>query len=61
LEELIERSNIQIHTVNLMTDITEMQEHAQKRQQEVLNIVEALSDTTSSDRASSVRKIHYLR
>jgi hypothetical protein len=46
-----------------MTDIAEMQENAQKRHQEVLSMieVEALSDATSSDRASSVRKIHCLR
>jgi hypothetical protein len=42
-----------------MTDITEIQENAQKRQQEVLNMIEALSDTASSDKASSVRKIYY--
>jgi hypothetical protein len=41
-----------------MTDITEMQEHTQKRHREVLDIVEAFSDATSSDGASSVRKIH---
>jgi hypothetical protein len=43
-----------------MPDITEMQETTLKRHQEVLNMVEALSDGTSSDRASSVRKVHYL-
>jgi hypothetical protein len=37
-----------------MAEIAEMQENAQKRHQEVLNLVEALSDVTSSDSASSV-------
>jgi propanediol dehydratase large subunit len=51
---------MQIHTVNIITDITEMQENARKRHQEVLDVVEALSDATSSDRASSVCQIKYL-
>jgi hypothetical protein len=42
-----------------MADITEMQENAQKRHEEVLNLLEALSDVTSSDRASSVWKVPY--
>jgi hypothetical protein len=37
-----------------MKDITQMQEDAEKRHKEVLDMVEALSDTTSSDRTSSV-------
>jgi hypothetical protein len=37
-----------------MKDITQMQEDAEKRNKEVLDMIEALSDTTSSDRASSV-------
>jgi hypothetical protein len=44
-----------------MTDITEIQENAWKRHQEVLNAIEALSDRTSSDRTSSVSEIHHLR
>jgi hypothetical protein len=37
-----------------MKDITQMQEDAEKRNKEVLDMVEALSDTTSSERSSSV-------
>ncbi|KAJ7863423.1 hypothetical protein B0H13DRAFT_2565205 [Mycena leptocephala] len=50
----------QIYTVNIMTDIAEMQENAQKRHQEVLSMieVEALSDATSSDRASSMSRVY---
>jgi hypothetical protein len=41
--------------VNHMKDITQMQEDAEKRHKEVLDMIEALSDdATSSDRASSV-------
>jgi hypothetical protein len=39
-----------------MKDITQMQEDAEKRNTEVLDMIEALSD--SSDRSSSVRKFH---
>jgi hypothetical protein len=37
-----------------MKDITQMQKDAEKRNKEVLDMIEALSDTTSSDRSSSV-------
>jgi hypothetical protein len=37
-----------------MKDLTKMQEDAEKRYKEVLNMIEALLDTTSSDGASSV-------
>jgi hypothetical protein len=37
-----------------MNNITEMQEDAENRHKEVLDMIEALSDTTSSDGASSV-------
>jgi hypothetical protein len=43
-----------------MTNVTRMQQDAQDRHQEVLEVIEALSDTTSSDRASTVWKAHYL-
>ncbi|KAJ7816193.1 hypothetical protein B0H13DRAFT_1923724 [Mycena leptocephala] len=39
--------------VNHMKDLTQMQEDAEKRHKEVLDMIEALSDTTSSDRSSS--------
>jgi hypothetical protein len=37
-----------------MSDMTKMQEDAENRHKEVLDMIEALSDTTSSDGASSV-------
>jgi hypothetical protein len=37
-----------------MNDITKMQEDVENRHKEVLDMMEALSDTTSSDGASSV-------
>ncbi|KAJ7923753.1 hypothetical protein B0H13DRAFT_1864559 [Mycena leptocephala] len=40
--------------VNHMIDITQMQEDAEKRHKEMLDMIEALPDTTSSDGASSV-------
>jgi hypothetical protein len=43
-----------------MKDITEMQEDAEDRHKAVLNMIEALSDTTSSDGASSVWKFQSL-
>lgn len=42
--------------VNHMKDLTQMQQDAEKRHKEVLNMIEALSDATSSDSASSVRQ-----
>jgi hypothetical protein len=37
-----------------MKDITQMQGDAEKRNEEVLAMIEGLSDATSSDRSSSV-------
>ncbi|KAJ7891120.1 hypothetical protein B0H13DRAFT_2276953 [Mycena leptocephala] len=48
----------QVSMVNHMKDITQMQEDAEKRNAEVLAMIEALSDTTSSDRSSSVGKFY---
>ncbi|KAJ7848695.1 hypothetical protein B0H13DRAFT_2403973 [Mycena leptocephala] len=48
----------QVSMVNHMKDITQMQEDAEMRNTEVLAMIEALSDTTSSDRSSSVRKFY---
>jgi hypothetical protein len=39
---------------NHIKDITQMREDAQKRNKEVLDMIEGLSDTASSDGASSV-------
>jgi hypothetical protein len=44
-------------TVNVMKDATKMQEDANKRHKEVLDMIEALFDT-SSDGASSVWKFY---
>jgi hypothetical protein len=44
---------VQIKSVNFMEDIAELQKESQKRYQEVLNMIETLSDT-SSDQASTV-------
>ncbi|KAJ7924820.1 hypothetical protein B0H13DRAFT_1863683 [Mycena leptocephala] len=43
----------QIKTGSIMSDITKLEEDAAKRQQEVLNMIEALSTTSDSDRGSS--------
>jgi hypothetical protein len=40
-----------------MTDITKMQEEVKQRHQEVLTMIEAISDTPGSDRASTVSNI----
>ncbi|KAJ7914454.1 hypothetical protein B0H13DRAFT_1872983 [Mycena leptocephala] len=48
----------QIDTANIMKDITEMKEDAENRHQAVLNMVEGLSDTTSSDGASLTSRIY---
>jgi hypothetical protein len=36
-----------------------MQEDAEKRHKEVIDMIEALSDTTSSDGTSSVHEFHF--
>ncbi|KAJ7830481.1 hypothetical protein B0H13DRAFT_2371955 [Mycena leptocephala] len=43
-----------LETANTPTEIKDMQEDGRKRHQEVLNMIEALSDSTGSDRASTV-------
>ncbi|KAJ7876213.1 hypothetical protein B0H13DRAFT_1893796 [Mycena leptocephala] len=48
----------QITMVNQMKDIAEMKEDAEKRHKEVLDTIEALSDTTSSDRASFISGLY---
>ncbi|KAJ7907773.1 hypothetical protein B0H13DRAFT_1879228 [Mycena leptocephala] len=48
----------QVQMVNHMKGITQMQEDAEKQHKEVLDMVEALSDTTSSDGASSPKIFH---
>ncbi|KAJ6534966.1 hypothetical protein B0H19DRAFT_1241219 [Mycena capillaripes] len=44
----------QIQTGNIIADVTEMQRVAEERHQEVLEMVEALSDPATSEAASSV-------
>jgi hypothetical protein len=58
--ELTQRHDIQIHTVNIRNNVTEMKENVRKRHQEVLDVVESLSDATSFESASSVREIRDL-
>ncbi|KAJ7896137.1 hypothetical protein B0H13DRAFT_2523447 [Mycena leptocephala] len=48
----------QVPMVNHMKDIPQMQEDAEKRNKEVLDMIEALSDTTSSDRSSSISRLY---
>jgi hypothetical protein len=55
LSQLIEGHNIQIKTGDVMRDAIKMQEDANKRHKEVLDLIETLSDT-SSDGASTVWK-----
>ncbi|KAJ6538052.1 hypothetical protein B0H19DRAFT_1079130 [Mycena capillaripes] len=52
--------DFQVESLWLMRDVTKMQENAEQRHQEVLDMIEALSDTASSDAASSVWRIHHL-
>ncbi|KAJ7799887.1 hypothetical protein B0H14DRAFT_3156281 [Mycena olivaceomarginata] len=47
----------QIKSVNVMKDIAELHEESRKRYQEVLNMVETLSDT-SSDQASTIGGVY---
>jgi hypothetical protein len=54
-QQVIEAYIMQIKTIPIMKDLANMQRDAQKRHEEVLNMIESLSDTTSSDRASSVQ------
>jgi hypothetical protein len=60
LHQPAKRNIIQIKTIDHTSDIMEMQEDTERRHQEVLNMIEALSDTTSLDTASSVRQFQYL-
>ncbi|KAJ7849043.1 hypothetical protein B0H13DRAFT_1906397 [Mycena leptocephala] len=48
----------QVPMVNYMKDITQIQEDAEKRNTEVLAMIEAVSDTTSSDRSSSISGLY---
>ncbi|KAJ7907806.1 hypothetical protein B0H13DRAFT_1879258 [Mycena leptocephala] len=48
----------QVPMVDHMKDIAQMQADAEKQQKEVLDMIEALSDTTSSDRASSISGLY---
>ncbi|KAJ7792631.1 hypothetical protein B0H13DRAFT_2298856 [Mycena leptocephala] len=48
----------QVPMVNHMKDITQMQEDAEKRNTEVLAMIEAVSDTTGSDRSSSISGLY---
>jgi DnaJ-class molecular chaperone len=45
---------VQIKALNITPDIRAMKEDAEKRHQEVLDMIETLSDSTSSEAASTV-------
>ncbi|KAJ6571228.1 hypothetical protein B0H19DRAFT_1255219 [Mycena capillaripes] len=47
----------QVQAVNIMKDVKEMEKEAKMRHQDVLNMIEGLSDTTSSDGASSINRV----
>ncbi|KAF7334538.1 hypothetical protein MVEN_02283600 [Mycena venus] len=47
-----------VKTGNIMSDITQMQEEAERQHKEVLDMIQALSDTASSDGASAISKIY---
>ncbi|KAJ7124122.1 hypothetical protein C8R43DRAFT_958805 [Mycena crocata] len=50
----IQRENwLQVQTVNYVKDVADMKKHAEKKHQEVVELIEALSDTSISDEASS--------
>jgi hypothetical protein len=49
-----EKFNMQIKNINIITDVEMMQQIAQKRHWDVLEMIEALSDDTTSDGASTV-------
>ncbi|KAF7332981.1 hypothetical protein MVEN_02404300 [Mycena venus] len=48
----------QVGIVDIMGDITQMQETLQKRHQEVLSMIEALSDAPSSDTTSMMSRVY---
>ncbi|KAF8197664.1 hypothetical protein K438DRAFT_1933714 [Mycena galopus ATCC 62051] len=50
--------SFQIRTVNIVTDIRKARREAEKRHQDVHDMIEALSDTTSSDRASTMNTVY---
>ncbi|KAF7346888.1 hypothetical protein MVEN_01440800 [Mycena venus] len=49
---------MQMSTGNMMLDITQMQEDADKRRQEVLDMIDRLSDASSSDTASTISRMY---
>ncbi|KAJ7848299.1 hypothetical protein B0H13DRAFT_1906827 [Mycena leptocephala] len=57
-QHFIEDCGVQIKSLNLIKDITKMQEDAEMRHKEVLNMIEALSDSPSSDEASSISRVY---
>ncbi|KAF7365815.1 hypothetical protein MVEN_00455600 [Mycena venus] len=47
-----------IDTANLVPDVTRMRQDAEKRHKEVLHMIEGLSDTISSDSASTISRVY---
>ncbi|KAJ7887227.1 hypothetical protein B0H14DRAFT_3724876 [Mycena olivaceomarginata] len=50
----------QIEKTRVLSDIAEMKKGAQKRHQEVLDMIEKLSESTASERASTISGHHFL-
>ncbi|KAJ7118505.1 hypothetical protein C8R43DRAFT_960288 [Mycena crocata] len=48
-----------IQDVNLLKDVPNMQKYAQDRHQEVLDLIDAVSDGAASDRASSTNMVYF--
>lgn len=48
---------IQIAAVSIMTDVVKMREDAEQRHEQVLGLIETLSEASSSDRVSAVGKL----
>jgi hypothetical protein len=61
IETAADRYSMQIHTAKFAAEVTERQQEIQKKHQEVLKMIEALSDTTSSEKASTVCEISHFQ
>ncbi|KAJ7112020.1 hypothetical protein C8R43DRAFT_153197, partial [Mycena crocata] len=51
--------SFKVQDVNLLTDITAMQQHAHERHQDVLRMIAELRDDTSSDATSSINQAFF--
>ncbi|KAJ7444361.1 hypothetical protein FB451DRAFT_1376491, partial [Mycena latifolia] len=59
LEQVIEvsRETLQVQGATVLSDVADMREHAQKTHQEVLELISALSEETSSKSGSSASRV----